>query len=148
MKAKIHYAWVIAGVTFVVLLAGAGVRSTPSLLMVRLEAEFGWSRALISTAVAVNILLFGLIGPFAAGLMNRIGLRRAVPGSLLIVSLAVLASSRMNEPWQLLLLWELLVGIGTGATSMVLPGWWPTAGSSPIVAWWWGSCRRRMPRAS
>ena len=78
MLGKIDYAWFVAATTFLVLLAAAGVRSTPSLLMVPLEAEFGWSRAFVSTAVAINILLFGLIGPFAASLMDRIGLRRAV----------------------------------------------------------------------
>jgi len=120
MKSRVHYAWAVAAVTFLVLLAAAGVRSTPSVLMVPLEVEFGWSRVLISTAVAINILLFGLIGPFAAGLMDRIGLRRAVSAALALVSLAVLASSQMSQPWQLLLLWGVLVGIGTGATSMVL----------------------------
>jgi sugar phosphate permease len=120
MRSKVHYAWAIAAVTFLVLLTAAGVRSTPSVLMVPLEAEFGWSRVLISTAVAINILLFGMIGPFAAGLMDRIGLRRAVSGALIVVSMAVLASSQMSKPWQLILLWGAMVGMGTGATSMVL----------------------------
>lgn len=120
MFRRIHYAWFIAAVTFVVLLAAAGVRSTPSLLMVPLEAEFGWSRALVSTAVAINILLFGLIGPFAASLMTRIGLRRAVSGALVLLALSVLATSQMSAPWQLILLWGVLVGVATGATSMVL----------------------------
>lgn len=120
MARKIHYAWLVAGVTFLVLLAAAGVRSTPSLLMVPLEAEFGWSRALVSAAVAINILLFGLIGPFAASWMNRIGLRRAVSGALVLLSVSVLATSRMSAPWQMILLWGVLVGVATGATSMVL----------------------------
>ncbi len=88
--------------------------------MTPLEAEFGWSRALISAAVAVNILLFGLIGPFAASLMDRIGLRRAVSGALAMLSLSVLATSQMNSPWQMMLFWGVFVGISTGATSMVL----------------------------
>lgn len=120
MKPRIHYAWVIAGLTFVVLLVTAGLRSTPGLLMVPLEAEFGWSRALISTAAALNILLFGLIGPFAAGLMDRIGLRRAITGALVLLSVSVFATTQMRTPWQLLLLWGVLVGIGTSGTSMVL----------------------------
>lgn len=120
MLGKIHYAWFVAATTFLVLLAAAGVRSTPSLLMVPLEAEFGWSRALVSTAVAINILLFGLIGPFAASLMDRIGLRRAVTGALVLLSLSVLATSQMSAPWHMILLWGVLVGGATGATSMVL----------------------------
>ena len=75
-----HYGWIVAGVTFVVLLVTAGIRATPGILMVPLEAEFGWNRAVISAAVAINIALFGLIGPFAASVMDRWGLRRDHPG--------------------------------------------------------------------
>ena len=78
MRFRVHYAWIVAAVTFVVLLITAGVRATPGLLMVPLEAEFGWNRAVISGAVAINIALFGLIGPFAASVMDRWGLRRVI----------------------------------------------------------------------
>jgi len=65
-REKLHYAWVVAGVTFLTLLVAAGLRATPSVLIVPLETEFGWSRATISFAIGVNIFLYGLIGPFAA----------------------------------------------------------------------------------
>jgi len=115
-----HYAWVVAGVTFLVLLATAGIRATPGVLMVPLEAEFGWNRAVISTAVAINIALFGLIGPFAAAVMDRYGLRRVVLAALALLTLAVALTTRMQHEWQLLLIWGVLVGSGTGVTSMVL----------------------------
>jgi len=119
-KTRIHYAWVVAAVTFVILLVSAGVRSTPSLFMVPMEKEFGWSRAFISSAVAVNLLLYGLIGPFAAGLINRWGMRRACSGAAALVATGVLLASRLSAPWQLIALWGFVVGIGTGGTSMVL----------------------------
>ena len=62
---RIHYAWVVAAVTWLTLLAAAGFRSTPGTLIVPLEHEFGWSRATISLAVSINLLLFGLFAPFA-----------------------------------------------------------------------------------
>src|SRR5207245_5471126 len=73
---KIHYGWIVVGVTFLTLLLGAGVRSAPGILMVPFEDEFHWSRSTISFAVAVNLLIYGLIGPFAAAMMERFGLRR------------------------------------------------------------------------
>ena len=75
---RIHYAWIIAAATFVVLLMTAGIRATPGVLMVPLEAEFGWTRVSISAAVAINIALFGLLGPFAASIMDRWGVRRVL----------------------------------------------------------------------
>lgn len=119
-KPRIHYAWIIAAVTFLVLLVTAGIRATPSVLMVPLEAEFGWSRAAISGAVAINIALFGLIGPFAASVMDRWGLRRVVALALALLSLSVALSTQMTSRWQLTLLWGILVGTGTGVTSLVL----------------------------
>jgi MFS family permease len=118
--ARLHYAWVVAGVTFAILLVTAGVRATPGVFMVPLEQEFGWSRAVISASVAVNIALFGLIGPFAASVMERWGLRRVVLAALALLAASVAVSTRMHAEWQLLLLWGILVGSGTGVTAMVL----------------------------
>jgi sugar phosphate permease len=115
-----HYAWVIAAVTFVVMLITSGVRAAPGLFMVPLESEFGWSRAVISASIAVNIALFGLIGPFAASVMDRWGLRRVVLGALALMAGAVAVSTQMSTAWQFFLLWGIVVGAGTGVTAMVL----------------------------
>jgi sugar phosphate permease len=117
---RFHYAWVIALVTFVVLIVTAGVRSTPGLLMVPLESEFGWSRTVISAAVAINIALFGLIGPFAASAMDRWGVRRLVAAAVALLAISVALTTRMTTEWQMTLLWGVCVGTGTGVTSMVL----------------------------
>lgn len=130
---RLHYAWIVAAATFTVLLVTAGVRATPGVFMVPLETEFGWSRTVISAAVAVNIALFGLIGPFAASLIDRVGLRRMVMGALVLLAAAVALSTQMRAAWHLVLLWGVLVGAGTGVTSMVL---------AAIVATRWFDHRR------
>lgn len=113
-SSRLHYAWIIAGVTFVVVVVTAGVRATPGILIVPLEQEFHWSRATISFAVGVNLLLYGAIGPFAAALMDRFGVRRTMTLSLAATALGVALSPAMSEPWQLILLWGVVVGVATG----------------------------------
>jgi sugar phosphate permease len=130
---RLHYAWIVAGATFVVLLVTAGIRATPGVLMVPLETEFGWSRAVVSGAVAINIALFGLIGPFAAAVMDRFGLRRVMLAAVALLAVAVALTTRMQAAWHLMLLWGVLVGAGTGVTSMVL---------AAIVATRWFDARR------
>src|SRR5207244_4150400 len=73
IRGRVHYGWIVVGVTFLALLGAAGVRSTPGVLMIPLEREFGWTRATVSFAVSLNIFLYGLAGPFVAGLMDRAG---------------------------------------------------------------------------
>jgi sugar phosphate permease len=119
-KTRLHYGWVVAGVTFLVLLITAGVRATPGVLMVPLENEFGWTSASISAAIAINLALFGMIGPFAASVMDRWGLRRIVLCALALVSLSVGATVFMQSQWELLVLWGLCVGSATGVTALVL----------------------------
>ncbi len=116
----LHYAWVVAGVTFVTLLAAGGIRSSPGILVVPLETEFGWSRATISLAIGINIFLYGLSGPFAAALMERFGLRRTMLAGLGAIGVGVLATPTMQQPWQLVLLWGVIVGAGTGMIANVL----------------------------
>ncbi len=117
---KMHYAWIVAAVTFLALLVSAAVRSAPGILIVPLEQEFGWSRATISLAVSVNLLLYGLIGPFAAGLINRYGLRKVMLLAFTIVSVGVSSTTLMQSSSQLVFLWGVLVGCGTGMTAIVL----------------------------
>ena len=94
--------------------------ATPGVLMVPLEREFGWSNASISLAISINIALFGLIGPFAASLMDRFGLRRMVLCALALLAISVGFTTRMHSRWQLTFLWGICVGSGTGVTAMVL----------------------------
>lgn len=111
---RLHYAWIIAAVTFVVGLLTAGVRAAPGVLIVPLEHEFGWSPATISFAVGINILLYGLVGPFAAALMDRFGVRRVMSLALAVSAAAVALSPAMHQAWQLVALWGIVVGLGTG----------------------------------
>ncbi len=111
---RLHYAWVIVAVTFVVVLLTAGVRAAPGVLIVPLEEEFHWSRATISVAVSINLVLYGLIGPFAAALMDRFGVRRTMAAALAGTAIGVALSPAMHETWQLFLLWGVVVGLGTG----------------------------------
>ena len=78
MKTKIHPAWIVAGITFGTLFATAGFRSAPSVLILPLEEDFGWRRDVISLAIAINVLLYGLTAPFAAALMERFTVRKVV----------------------------------------------------------------------
>jgi sugar phosphate permease len=132
-RPRLHYGWVVALVTFLVLLITAGIRATPGLLIVPLESEFGWNRAAISAAVAINIALFGLIGPFAASAMDRWGLRRLVLAALALLALSVALTTQMHSQWHMTLLWGVCVGTGTGVTSMVL---------AAVVATRWFDARR------
>ena len=117
---RIHYAWFIAGITFVTLLAAAGTRATPGVLIVPLQREFGWNRAEISLAVSINLILFGIIGPFAAAFMARFGVRRVLLAALTTIAVGVGLTALMTTVWQLYLLWGLVVGVGTGCMATVL----------------------------
>jgi len=116
----IHYGWVMVGVTFFTALVTAGAVGAPGVFIVPLQREFGWSTAEISSALSIRFILFGLMAPFAAALMNRYGLRNVALSALLIVASALVASLAMTKVWHLLLLWGVVIGIGTGMTALVL----------------------------
>ena len=115
-----HYAWVVVAITFVILLVSAGVRAVPAVLMLPLEQEFGWLRTTTSAALSVNILLYGLTGPFAGSLMARVGVRRVVLAALVLLASGVAIAPLIRERWQLVALWGLGIGVGTGLVAVVL----------------------------
>ena len=101
----IHYGWVVAAVSFLTLITAAGFRSTVGVLIVPLQDEFGWSRATISAAVAINLVLYGLGGPFAAGLYDRFGVRKVIVIALATIATSSALTTQIGSPWQLDLLW-------------------------------------------
>ncbi|MBR8655262.1 MFS transporter [Achromobacter sp. Marseille-Q0513] len=119
-RAGQRYAFVVVAVIFLSLLVSAGLRSTPSVLLVPLEESFGWSRTSISFAAALGIFLYGLVGPFAAAAMEHFGLRRVLIGALSLMAVSSAASAYMTEPWHLLLSWGVFSGISSGAVAIVL----------------------------
>ena len=122
---RLHYAWIIVAVTFAALLVSAGIRAAPGVLIVPLEDEFHWSRATISFAVGINILLYGLVGPFAAAFMDRFGVRRTITAALAVTATGVALSPMMQQAWQLILLWGVVIGAGCGVIGSFLAAYIP-----------------------
>jgi MFS family permease len=116
--ARIHWAWVVAAVSFIAILGAAGFRSVPGVMMNPLHHEFGWSHGVVGLAMSVNMTLFGLTAPFAAALMDRFGVRPVLSAALLLIATGSALSVTMTTSWQLVLLWGVLVGVGTGSISM------------------------------
>src|ERR1700749_2472936 len=116
--ATFHYGWVVVGVTFLTLLVTAGAMSTPGLLLVALQKDFGWSTATLSTSLSLRLAVFGLMAPFAAALMLRFGLRRIMLVAVATTAAGVGLTALVDQSWQLTLLWGLVVGGGAGTTAL------------------------------
>jgi MFS family permease len=134
-RRNIHYGWVMVGVTFLTALIAAGTVGAPGVFIVPLQKEFGWTTAEISSALSIRFILFGLMAPFAAALLNRYGLRNVTLSSLLVVASGLVASLFMTQVWQLVLLWGVVIGLGTGMTALVL---------GATIAARWFSARRGL----
>src|SRR5262250_3518195 len=115
-----YYGWFIVSLCFMTTLISAGVRSSPSVLIHPLEAEFGWSRALIASAISMNLLLFGIASPISGWLIDRYGPRKVMLGSLMLLICGVSGTMVMNQFWQFFLVWGVIVGFGAGGVGSVL----------------------------
>jgi MFS family permease len=118
-RRRLHPAWVVAAVAFLALVGAAGFRAAPGVLMVPLQQEFGWSTTVLSAAVSINLVLFGLTAPFAAALMERFGIRAVTAFALMLIGAGSALTVLVNQSWQILLTWGLLIGLGTGSMALV-----------------------------
>ncbi|NUR08822.1 MAG: MFS transporter, partial [Nocardioidaceae bacterium] len=119
VRHRVHPAWLVAAVAFVALIGAAGFRAAPGVLMVPLQDEFGWNRGTLSLAVGVNLVLFGLTAPFAAALMDRFGIRRVTACALVVIAAGSGLTVFVQQSWQLVLTWGVLIGLGTGSMALV-----------------------------
>ncbi|HYZ17389.1 MAG TPA: MFS transporter [Candidatus Acidoferrum sp.] len=117
MSHRVYYGWVVTAATFATLVCAAGLISAPTMFIRPMEAGFGWSEAMISSAIGVQIALFGLTGPFAAAAMERFGVRRTVASALCLLVAAEIGVTFVNAGWELLI-WGALVGIGAGSIAL------------------------------
>ena len=131
----IHYAWVIVVLTFLTGLASSAALGLPGALLQPVSREFGWGVDQVSSALAVRFALFGLMGPFSAILMERFGLRNVVVSALGLVTAGSLLALGMTQFWQLVLLWGVMLGVGSGMTALVL---------SAVVSNRWFETRRGL----
>ncbi|BCW79626.1 MFS transporter [Arthrobacter sp. NQ4] len=118
-RRRFHPAWIVAAVAFLALVGAAGFRAAPGVLMVPLQQEFGWSTTVLSAAVSINLVLFGLTAPFAAALMERFGIRAVTATALVLIGMGSALTVLVNQSWQILLTWGLLIGLGTGSMALV-----------------------------
>ncbi|MDP9887227.1 MFS family permease [Pseudarthrobacter enclensis] len=118
-RRRLHPAWIVAAVAFLALVGAAGFRAAPGVLMVPLQQEFGWSTTVLSAAVSINLVLFGLTAPFAAALMERFGVRAVTATALVLIGMGSALTVLVNQSWQILLTWGLLIGLGTGSMALV-----------------------------
>jgi MFS family permease len=131
----IYYGWVVVAAAFLVSVSTAGVMGLPGALMLPLEHEFGWTANEVSSALAIRILLYGLMAPFSAALMERFGLKRVVVAAVFTIGIMLLLAMRMTSLWQLTAIFGVGIGFGTGLTALVM---------SAIISTRWFTARRGL----
>ncbi|MGH3492460.1 MAG: MFS transporter, partial [Sciscionella sp.] len=115
---RVHRAWWIAAVAGLVIVVTGASTGMPDLLTGPFHSEFGWSRSMVDLAFGINMALYGVTAPFAAALMDRFGVRRVVVVALTAIAAGAALTTLMTEPWELILGWGLLVGLGTGSMAL------------------------------
>ena len=131
----IHYAWIVAAITFTVMLTTAAALGLPGAFLKPLTKEMGWSTDQVSSILAFRFALFGLMAPFSALLMDRFGVRNVVCVALALIAGAMALATVATQLWQLFIAWGLMLGIGSGMTAMVL---------AALVANRWFTARRGL----
>jgi sugar phosphate permease len=116
----LHFSWVIVAIAFLTMLTSSAALGLPGAFLQPLSKEFGWNTEQISSALAVRFALFGLMGPFAAILMERYGLRNVVCTALALIATGLILATHMTALWQLIALWGIVLGVGSGMTALVL----------------------------
>ncbi|MGO4306695.1 MFS transporter [Cupriavidus sp. RAF12] len=131
----VHYAWIVAAVTFCVMLTTSAALGLPGAFLKPLTSEMGWNIDQISSILAFRFALFGLMAPFSAILMERFGVRNVVCAALALIAGGMALATVATQLWQLFLAWGLMLGVGSGLTALVL---------AAVVANRWFSARRGL----
>ena len=129
---RVFYGWVVVGVAVLLSLVMWGIRAAPSVLIKPLEADFGWSRAEISSAIAIGLVMTAFSAIAGGVLIDRFSMRLVMLGIVVLGGISVILASTMTALWQMTVLWGLLVGIATGISGVI---------GAPLAARWFAEKR-------
>ncbi|TYR79465.1 MFS transporter [Priestia megaterium] len=132
---RIHYSWIILLIAFFSIIVAGIIRSSSGVFIVPFENEFGWDRSVISFAFALSLFLYGVSGPFMAALIEVLGLKKMMVLAMTTLLGGILLTFAMEQAWQLIFIWGVIIGLGSGLFLTVL---------SPYVANRWFEKRRGL----
>ncbi|MGM9987199.1 MAG: MFS transporter [Bacillaceae bacterium] len=132
---RIHYSWFILAITFCSIIVAGIVRSSSGVFIEPFEQEFGWDRPVISLAFAIGLFLYGFSGPFMAALIEVLGLKKMMIVSMTTLLAGITLTFVMNQSWQLIIIWGIIIGLGSSLFLTVL---------SPYIANRWFEKRRGL----
>ncbi|MEH7380866.1 MFS transporter [Bacillus sp. JJ1533] len=132
---RIHYSWFILAITFFSIIVAGIVMSSSGVFIDPFEKEFGWDRSVIALAFAISLFLFGISGPFMAALLEVIGLKKMMFGSMATLLTGLMLTLIINQSWQLIIIWGVIIGLGASLFLTVV---------SPYVANHWFEKRRGL----
>lgn len=83
------------------------------------EAEFGWSRTLLSSCTSFSFLVMGVLAMFGGRMSDRYGSRLVLGITGTLGGLGYILLSQVTQPWQLFAFYGLLTGIGLSTHDVV-----------------------------
>jgi MFS family permease len=125
---RLHPAWIVLGAVVVCILGASGIRMAFGVYIKPMEHEMGWTRAGLSGAAALSLLLLGAVGPFIGRLADTWGVRRVVIVSLGLLGAGALATASVRQLWHLYLSAGVVMTIGAGGLAM-------STASSVVTRW-------------
>ncbi|MCP1357219.1 MFS transporter [Aneurinibacillus migulanus] len=116
---RIHYAWMILGLTFLSLLTVQGFRSSFGAFILPWESEFSTTRGMISLLALVSFIVYGLSQPVIGRLIDKVGVRKILSLGTLLVGISAILTFFVTSSLQLFLLYGVIASIGFGGVSGV-----------------------------
>ncbi len=117
-RSPLYFGWyVVAAVTFIAFV-NTGTRSSFGIFVIPMSEEFGWNRFTISVAAGIGAIVGGVAQPFIGQVFDRLGARKVVLTSLLIVGLATAALSLTFNIIFLILVFGFVVSISNSGAAL------------------------------
>lgn len=113
-----YYGWVIVGASFFISFLTVGGRNGFGVFVIPMSEEFSWDRGTISLAASIGFLLNGLSQPFIGRLYDRIGGRKLILVSLVIIGISNLMLAATNHIVFLIIVFGVVMAIAMSGGSI------------------------------
>jgi MFS family permease len=117
---RFFYGYIVVAASLLIILITYGIRTSFGVFFKPIINEFDWTRALISGAVTLSMVMQGLWGILMGRLNDKFGSRSVITLCCFISGLGLLLMYFISSAWQLYLFYGVIFGVGMGGVFVAL----------------------------
>ena len=117
---RVHYAWIIIGLSVLLYLAGGSITQAFGVVILPLQDEYGWSQGSITLAYGISAIMSAVLSPVVGIATDRYGGRPVLFVGVACFFIGTAISALATDVWHIWLAYGVFLGVTQSCLNVAL----------------------------